>query len=556
MGAFREALDDRSADPEGRTWVFVPYDQLTDRIGPLASLGPERAGIVLVESPWKAARRPYHRRKLALVLANQRHFALEQAERGVAVRHVVARGPYRAALAPLARELGPLVCMRPAERELRADLQPLVDTGALELRPHEGWLTEPADLERAHPRGAPWRMDRFYREVRQRTGVLMDERGKPVGGKYSFDADNRGTWSGAPPAPALPTFQPDAVTREVLELVEREFAHHPGEIDADTLPATRDDARALWTWARRECLEHFGPFQDAMSTRANNLFHTRIAPLLHLHRLLPREVVDDVLDMDLPLQSAEGFIRQVLGWREFVHQVHEATDGLRTSTGMDGAIARSPGDGGWSRWSGRAWESSEAVEGLDGGAAPSALDTTAELPPAFWGSESGLRCLDHEVATVWSTGSGHHITRLMVLANLGTLLGISPRELTDWFWVAYDDAYDWVVEPNVLGMGTFAVGELMTTKPYVSGAAYIDRMGDHCGDCAFHPKRNCPVTRLYWAFLDRNAGALEGNQRVAMPLRSLERRAPQQRELDRRVFEHVHARLAAGERLEPGDLPT
>ena len=150
---------------------------------------------------------------------------------------------------------------------------------------------------------------------------------------------------------------------------------------------------------------------------------------------------------------------------------------------------------------------------------------------------------------VWDEGYSHHITRLMVLANWGTLLDVSPRELTDWFWAAYVDAYDWVVEPNVLAMGTFATGEVMTTKPYVSGSAYVNRMSDFCGACAFDPKKDCPMTRLYWAFLARNAKRLEGNQRVSLPLRNVAKRKPAEREKDRETFESVRAALERGERL-------
>ncbi len=156
---------------------------------------------------------------------------------------------------------------------------------------------------------------------------------------------------------------------------------------------------------------------------------------------------------------------------------------------------------------------------------------------------------------VWATGYGHHITRLMVLSNLATLLGVDARALSEWFYVAYVDAYDWVVEPNVLGMGTFSLGDLFTTKPYVSGARYIDRMSDYCGACAFSAKRNCPVTPMYWAFLERNRDALTGNPRVAMPLRSLEKRGEAQRAADRAVAQWARERMAAGKRLTPDDLP-
>jgi deoxyribodipyrimidine photolyase-related protein len=455
------------------------------------------------------------------VLANLRHFCLEQAARGVAVRHVATDGGYADALAAVARELGPLRAVEPAERELRAELAPLVRDGALELVPHDGWMTTADDFRASHPGGPPWRMDRFYRHVRRATGILMQD-GKPVGGKFSFDADNRKPWRGEPPAPVAPRYRPDAVTDEVLALVERTFARHPGELDGGALPTTRQHARRMLRFALDRCLPRFGPFQDAMSSVEPGLFHTRLSPLLNVCRLLPAEVVAAAAEADLPSASQEGFVRQVLGWREFVRHVHLATDGFRALPGRPRAR---------------------------GTARPSFLDAHEPLPQAFWGAPSGMACLDTVVRSVWQDGYGHHTTRLMVLANLATLLDVEPRELCDWFHVAYTDAYDWVVEPNVLGMGTFAAGDVMTTKPYVAGSAYIDKMSDYCRGCAFDPRRDCPVRSLYWAFLARHEARLRDNPRLSMGLRSLARRSKSQREGDERVFERVSARMRDGRTL-------
>lgn len=530
MTRFRALLRERQTDPAGRLWLFVPYDQLSDAIGPLSREDPRELGIVLVESRGKAGRRPYHRQKLALILANLRHFALEQAARGVAVRHEATEGGYADALARVARELGTLRVMEPAERELREELRSLVERGALEIVPHEGWLTTRAQFERIFAGGRPYRMDTFYRAVRAETGILM-EGGRPAGGRLSFDVENRKPWRGRPAAPDAPSFPIDPVKEEVGELVEREFASHPGRLDLAAIPATQDDAEALWRRAREECLAAFGPFEDAMSVRSTGLFHTRVSGLLNLHRLLPSRVIADVAAQDLPIASREGFVRQVLGWREFVRHVHVATDGFR----------RLP-DG-----------TRPALSG--GGAAPNLLGAAEPLPPAYWGAPSGFACLDRVIADVWKDGYSHHITRLMVLSNLATLLGVSPRELTDWFWVAYTDAFDWVVEPNVLGMGTFALGPLFTTKPYVSGAAYVNRMSDYCGACAFRPDADCPVTPLYWSFLERNASVLAGNPRLAMPLRSLSKRSDATRRADARVAAWARETLRRGEPLAPENLP-
>jgi deoxyribodipyrimidine photolyase-related protein len=537
---FRRELAARATDPANRRWVYAAYDQLTDAVGPLARLDPKDAGLVLVESPAKAARRPYHRQKLALVLANGRRFALEQAERGVAVRHVVARDSLADALREAVREIGPMAAMEPAERELRVELAPLARAGELALEPHGGWLTTHAEFLASQGGEAPFRMDAFYRAVRRRTGWLM-ERGKPIGGRFSFDGENREPWRGEPAAPPSLEFEPDGLVHEVCELVATRYASHPGELNPRDLPTSAADARALWRHFLEHGLAHFGPYEDAMARESLALFHAKVAGLVNLCRLLPGELCEDVLASSASLASVEGFVRQVLGWREFVRHVHLATDGFRDLAPQFGGDDR-----------GRA-------PLVNGHAAPNHLAADLPLPPAYWGgvyggSASGLACLDHEVASVWRTGYGHHITRLMVLANVATLLGVRPRELTDWFWCAYTDAYDWVVEPNVLGMGTFAVGELMTTKPYVSGAPYVARQSDHCGACAFDPKKDCPLTPLYWDFLARNAHELAGNQRIALPLRSLAKRTQAQRARDAALADLVRRRLASGARVAPGDL--
>lgn len=550
MSHFRDALRAHRARHGGREgsrrWLFVPYDQLTDEVGPLAREPASTLGIIVVECPGKAARRPYHKQKLALLLANLRHFAVEQAARGVAVRHVVAPS-YAGALQSLVSELGPIEVMRPAERELRAELSPLVETHKLALLPNETWLTNEHDFRESQD-GPPWRMDAFYRHVRRRLGILM-ENGKPVGGRFSFDTENRKPWRGEPEAPRPPTFRVDPITEEVCALVRDRMGAHPGTLTPERIPATRADAEAVWSWARSECLPTFGPFEDAMSTRSRGLFHTQISSLLNLQRLSAHRVVRDVAtDEDIPLPSREGFVRQILGWREYMHHAHEATDGLRVLAGAVQPTAPSPGDGGFGRYRDEPWPT---PHGGDGGSLASHLGASRPVPPAYWGEPSGFACLDAVVASVWEDGYSHHITRLMVLSNLAMLLDVSPRELTDWFWVAYVDAYDWVVEPNVHAMGTFGVGDAITTKPYIAGSAYIDRMSDFCEGCRFDPKTTCPFTALYWAYLGRHADALARVPRMKLPLLAESRRSPAQRSDDAATFERVSTTLTAGRALRP-----
>ena len=520
MSVFLQRLRAHTPTSGERRWVYVPYDQLTAAVGPLSEAAPETLGIVLIESRHKPGLRRYHKQKLAWILSSQRHFALEQAQRGVQVDYRFSDQPYAAVLERVIAERGPLVMMQAAERELRLALDPLVRAGRIRVQPHGGWLSTEADFVKAGK--GPFRMDPFYRHLRKKTGILMQD-GKPLGGKVSHDADNRRPWKGTPPAPEPPSFVVDEITEEVLVLIQETFSDHPGALDGSQIPASQEQAQALWEWAKEQCLIHFGPYEDAMSTGSRGLFHTRIAPLLNLHRLLPLQVVQDVLAMDVPLNSKEGFVRQILGWREFVRHIHRVTDGMRS---LDGAPLVDP------------------------------LVRQGDLPAAYWGgSPSGLRCLDLEVQAVWETGWTHHIPRLMVLSNIATLLDVAPAQLSHWFWVGFVDAFDWVVEPNVLGMGTYGVGEVMTTKPYVSGANYIHKMGDACKGCAFHPKKNCPITPMYWAFLGRYAAHFSGNHRMNIVMALLKKRPEEKRSMDQAVLDWVREVLGQGHRLHPQDHP-
>ena len=550
-------------DLSHRRWIYIPYDRFTDRTGPLTEQPAADTGIVIVESVAKVLRRPYHKKKLVLLISNMRHFALEQAARGVSVLYHFTPGSHGQGLLDLQQHhnVPQLTLMIPAERELRLDLATATAAGLkLHQVPDTTWLSQPDDFLGVYGEfrnGRSYVMDRFYRKMRQRSGILM-ERGKPVGGKFSFDADNRNPYKNEVPIPRPPLFPPDALTDEVIAYVSEHYGHHFGAIDNFNLPCDQTGSDALWQFALKELLPFFGPFEDAMRDDEQQLFHSQTSPLLNLARMLPLTLVQDVAaaaaEGTIPLASAEGFIRQLLGWREFMRHLHEQTDGYRlidapreqrprpqelspnlpaNSNAVTEAYPPPPLN--TSSIPTAAQRSEEilavhsAIADPYAGATPSALGANLPLPAAYWGVKSGLHCLDTCVQQVVDHGWSHHITRLMVLSNLANLCGFSPRELTDWFWFGYVDAYDWVVEPNVLGMATFADGGLAATKPYVSGAAYINRMSNFCGHCQYDPKKTltddaCPFTALYWTFLERNEQRLASNFRMQMPLRTLHKK--------------------------------
>jgi deoxyribodipyrimidine photolyase-related protein len=537
----------KAHDLANRRWIYVPYDRFTDRTGPLAEQPPEQAGIVIVESTAKAMRRPYHKKKLVVLISNMRHFALEQAAKGVSVLYHFSPESHGTALLRLQHdiELPPLVCTTPAERELRLDLSLAIEQGLqLAFVEDTAWASRTEDFTQvygSYKQGKAYVMDRFYRHMRQQTGVLM-RGGKPVGGKFSFDAENRNPYKGEVPVPHLPEFAPDEITQEVIAFVEETYAHHFGSTRGFNLPCTQPDADRLWRFFVAHALEHFGRFEDAMRDDELHLFHSKTSVLLNLGRLLPMDLIRDVAHAadqgKAPMASAEGFIRQLLGWREFMRHLHEQTDGYRLLAGQVPQEKPKPSPAGHDRKA----CSQDQFEG----ARPSALGASLPLPAAYWGAKSGLHCMDTVVAQVIEEGWSHHITRLMVLSNLATLCGFSPRELTDWFWFAYVDAYDWVVEPNVLGMATYADGGLTATKPYVSGAAYIHRMSNFCEHCRYDPKKSagedsCPFTALYWTFLERNEAVLGNNFRMKMPYTTLRRKQPE---------ELVQLRARAAEAIE------
>ena len=527
-------------EAQARRWIYVPYDRLHDGVGPLSEIEPGDAVIVFMESRAKGTRRPYHKKKLTLVLSAMRHFALEQAARGCRVVYGYSPTSFSDGLLRLQTRWGwtEIVVNRPAERELRVELRQAKEQG-LRIRAVQdtAWLTTTDDFQAVF--GKPesggeerntqyasgrrqYLMDRFYRAVRRKTGFLM-EGAQPIGGQWSYDAENRKPYRGEVPIPERPSFAPDAITLEVMELIELRFADHFGKTEGFAMPVTRADAERGWQFALEHMLPHFGPWEDAMSVAHPDLFHSLTSAPLNLTLLRPVDLVTGTVEAyhagKIPLQSTEGFVRQLLGWREFMRHIHEATDGYRTVQ-KDGA--------------------------------PSFLDAHRKLPPVYWGVKSGMRCMDLVVEGVIEKGWSHHITRLMVLSNLATLCGFSPRELTDWFWFGYVDAYDWVVEPNVLGMSTFGDGGLTATKPYVSGAAYINRMSDFCGKCALNPREStgpgsCPYTSLYWSFLERNEAKLAGNQRMRMPLNTMLKKTGADRAALRERAEEAIGMLERGE---------
>ena len=516
------------------SWHFVAYDQLNLRLLPKFS-DPHSLGLIFIETSWKAEQLPYHKQKLALLLSNQRHFALEMQSIGHPIKYIFSDKEYSEILNELFCEIGKISVISPAELSLRKSIIELENSGKVEVSSHKGWLTSSEEFKSIMGDNPPWRMDKFYRNIRKSHQIMLDEKHKPLGGAWSLDNQNRHPWDGSVELPAKISFVTDEITEEVISLIETKFSHHPGEIVRENIPSSSTDASKLWDWAKENVMFSFGPFEDAMTKEHKTLFHTTVSSLLNLNRLMPKELLDDVLEMEIPINSKEGFVRQLIGWREFVRHVHEITNGFE----IIDVPSQSRNAAGWPG----NWPKSRIT--------PNVLGNDLELPSVFWGEKSGMLCLDSAVSDVINTGYTHHIPRLMVLSNIGNLLGVHPRELTDWFWSMFTDAYDWVVEPNVLAMGTYAVGDIMTTKPYVSGTPYIKKMGDYCGDCSLHFKKSCPISDMYWNFLEENKGIFSNNHRMSMPMRALSKRTSLTKNNSKQVTEYVRSQLSKGLELDP-----
>jgi deoxyribodipyrimidine photolyase-related protein len=340
------------------------------------------------------------------------------------------------------------------------------------------------------------RMEDFYRWQRQQTGILMDS-DQPLGGQWNYDTDNRKPLPKGLTPPDPPSFAPDAITRDIIAMVERRFPDHFGTTAHFGWPVNRAQALAALHHFITERLALFGDYQDALSDDHQTLFHSLLAPAINLGLLSPREVIDAAvakLDDGAPLNAVEGFVRQILGWREYVRGIYHLAG--------------------------------------PGYVHANHLGATRPLPRFYWTADSGMRCLDAAVAQTRDLAYAHHIQRLMVLGNFAMLAGVDPHAIHEWFLAVYADAYEWVEAPNVIGMSQFADNGLMASKPYAAGGAYINRMGDHCRRCRYRISAKsgpdaCPFTYLYWDFLARNEDRLAANQRLWTVYSTWRRMAPE-----------------------------
>ncbi len=480
--------------------VLVLGDQLTAGRGALATARAGVDHVVMAEVAEEATYVAHNRHKIALIFAAMRNFCEELRGRGFTVHYFPweqgVRDLREAVVAAL-QDSGAvrLRCCEPGEYRVLENIRAWELDVPLEICTDDRFLCSRNDFAAWAKGRKQLRMEFFYREMRKRYELLLDASGKPEGGKWNYDADNRKGWRGKEPLPERPRAATTGPLPDVLRLVAEAFPDQPGDLGRFDLATDRAGAESQFEWFVDNALGKFGTYQDALAEESPWLFHSLISMYLNIGLLDPlavcRRVEDAYRSGDCDLAAAEGFIRQILGWREYVRGVywlHMPEYGSRNSLGAE-----------------------------------------HPLPGWFWSGATELRCLASALTQTLELGYAHHIQRLMVIGNFCLLTGISPEEVCAWYLAVYVDAFEWVELPNTLGMALHGDDGLMASKPYAASGKYIQRQGNHCSACRYDPGKvtgdgACPYNSLYWRFIDRHRSRWESNPRMGLALRNWERK--------------------------------
>ena len=490
------------------TLRLILGDQLSPEISSLKDADKSRDIILLCEVFDEAVYVKHHQKKIAFLFSAMRHFAASLSDAGWNVDYVrldqdgnshsfsgeVARAVERHApesvIATFASEWRVLTEMRDWENTLPC---------AVELRDDDRFYCSLDEFATWADGRKQLRMEYFYRELRRKTGILMSGN-DPIGGQWNYDAENRGRAPDGLEVPKHTSFVPDDITNEVLNLVEDRFGDHFGKLRPFEFAVTHEQAAYVLDRFIAERLPLFGTYQDAMVEGEPFMFHAHIGLYLNCGLLSPQQAIIAAENAyhagAAPLNATEGFIRQILGWREFVRGLY------------------------WLK--------------MPEYAKQNALEAHRPLPAFFWTADTKMNCLKQCVSETRDHAYAHHIQRLMVLGNFALLAGLSPKEVNEWFLIVYADAYEWVELPNVSGMALYADGGVLASKPYASGGAYIERMSNYCRSCHYKVKQKngeqaCPFNYLYWDFLIRHQDRLSGNARMGMMYRTLSKMSDEKR---------------------------
>lgn len=480
---------------------LVLGDQLTASISSLTDW-EEGDLILMCEVMEEATYVRHHKKKLAFVFSAMRHFASSFEQSGKPVRYVRLddagnSGSFTGEVLRALEEGGfdRVIVTEPGEWRVMEMIHGWQDELSLPVivREDDRFFASLHQFERWAEGRKQLRMEYFYRVMRRETGYLMDG-DKPVGGQWNYDKENRARLPDTIALPDRLSFEPDGTVQQVLALIEERFADHFGDLLPFQMPVTRAQALQVLEHFVTHCLPQFGDYQDAMAEGEAFLFHSTLSAVLNIGLLGPREVCDAAQfayeNGGAPLNAVEGFIRQILGWREYVRGLY------------------------WLK--------------MPGYKALNVLSADRALPEFYWTGKTEMACLSDAIRTTQQHAYAHHIQRLMLTGNFALLAGVAPDAINDWYIVVYADAYEWVELPNTHGMAIYADGGIMASKPYASSGAYIDKMSNHCKGCRYKVKQKagsdaCPFNYLYWDFLMRNRDALKGNHRMGMIFKTLDR---------------------------------
>ena len=507
-----------------RKLVVVLGDQLNRDALVWQDFDPTLDAIWMAELPEESTHVQSHKQRTVLFLSAMRHFA-EYLRQQAWSLHYLALGShdfvgFEQALAEfLSRhQVGAVELVVPGDYRVLQQIKVACQQNAapLNVLPDIHFIAEPGEFKTWLAGRKKPTMEYWYRHLRQRTGILMDDK-KPMGGKWNYDADNRQSFGKAGPqaVPAPLRFTPDAITQQVIKDVELHFAQHPGKLAEFGWPVTREQALAALEDFIAHRLAKFGDYQDAMWPNQAWLYHSLLSAALNLKLLNPREVMAAAEQAyqqgRAPLNAVEGFIRQILGWREYVR-------GLYWSYMPD-------------------WLSMNA------------LNAQQDLPALYWTGDTEMSCLKDSIGQVLEFGYGHHIQRLMVTGLFALLWQAKPEQVHQWYLAMYVDAVEWVELPNVLGMSQFADGGLMASKPYIASGQYIDKMSGYCQQCRYKPKeatgdQACPFTTLYWGFIEQHQEQFRGHPRLGMQVRHLDAMSAEKRQLIQQKILQLREKLA------------
>ena len=479
--------------------ITVLGDQLTDQIAALRS-GNRGTDIVLISEVMdEASYVRHHKKKLTFIFSAMRHFADQLSRDGWNVRYVKLDGPQNTGsiVGELQRALTELniksvLHTEASEYRLSSEISQWASSSDIKFTtlPDDRFIFGREEFREWVGVRKQIRMEHFYRQVRRKTALLMDDE-KPAGGKWNFDAENRSAASDDLSFPHPMQFVTDQITDEVLEMVEKLFPENIGQSRPFWFAVTRKDALSALDDFIKHALPHFGTYQDAMLEDEPFLFHSVLSQYLNVGLLQPLEICLRAEEAwrcgHAPINAAEGLIRQIIGWREFVRGIY------------------------WLK--------------MPGYIESNFLETSRSLPDFYWTGDTEMACMRSTIEQTIEQSYAHHIQRLMVTGNFAMLAGVKPSEVHEWYLSVYSDAFEWVEAPNVIGMSQFADGGVLASKPYAASGNYINKMSNYCGNCRFNVKVKtgedaCPFNALYWNFLDRNSDKLNGNPRLGNTYRT------------------------------------